>query len=244
MARPRARLIVAALLAAVAATATAARAETVDVALVLALDSSSSVNRDEFFLQSQGIAAAFADPAVQAAIAGGPNRRIAVAVLEWSSPGRQHLDIGWQVVTAETAAAFGETLGNSPRYIEGGGTAIGAALGRAGLVMDNLPFQALRRVIDLSGDGKTSAGPPARLARDALVARGITVNGLAVVNEEADVDSFYAAEVIGGPGAFVEVATDYEDFTRAIKRKLLRELTTEPMVAALTDPRPVTEPRP
>lgn len=243
MARPRARLIAGAVLLAALGFGQA-RAETVDVALVLALDSSSSVNRDEFFLQSQGIAAAFADPEVQAAIASGPNRKVAVALLEWSSPGRQHLDIGWQIVTADNAAAFAETVGNSPRYIEGGGTAIGAALGRAGIVMANLPFQALRQVVDLSGDGKTSAGPPAPLARDALVAQGITVNGLAVINEEADVDRFYAENVIGGPGAFVEVAADYDDFIHAIKRKLIRELTTEPMVASLSPGQPLTPARP
>lgn len=209
-----------------------------DVALLLALDASSSVDRDEYFLQTQGISEAFADPEVQAAIAAGPSRTIAVAVLSWSHPTRQHLDLGWQKVTAETAPAFAETMANLPRYVEGGGTALGAALGRAGIIMDNVPFQAMRRVIDVSGDGKTSAGPLPAPIRDALVARGVTVNGLAIVNEEADVDSYYTAEVIGGPGAFVEVARDYEDFRRAIKRKLLRELRQEPLVAELTAPRP------
>lgn len=237
MARARARLIGLALAAALLAAAPA-RAETVDVALVLALDSSSSVDRDEFFLQCEGIATAFADAEVQAAIAAGPNRAIAVAVLEWSQPGRARVDLGWQKVTAENAPAFAEAMFNNPRYIEGGGTGVGAALFRAGALMDQVPFQASRRVIDLSGDGKNSAGPPAAPVRDALIARGITVNALAVVNAEADVDDYYRAEVIGGPGAFVEVARDYEDFVNAIKRKLLRELKTEALVATLTPARP------
>lgn len=236
MAGAGARLALAAAL--LLAGAGAARAEAVDVALVLALDSSSSVDRDEFFLQGQGLAAAFADAEVQAAIAAGPNKAIAVAVLEWSRPSRQHLDFGWQKVTADSAPAFAEALANSPRYIEGGGTAVGAALARAGRLLGGVPFQPLRRVIDLSGDGKTSAGPPPAPVRDALVASGVTVNALAIVNAEADVDDYFRAEVIGGPGAFVEVARDYEDFVAAIKRKLLRELRGEPLLAAVTPDRP------
>ncbi|MFA5123657.1 DUF1194 domain-containing protein [Zavarzinia sp.] len=236
MARAGARLIAG--LAVLAALCGAARAETVDVALVLALDSSSSVNPDEYLLQVQGLAAAFASPEVQAAIDAGPNKAIAVAVVEWSSPGRQHLDIDWQRVTASDAPALAETFGNMPRYVEGGGTAVGAGLNRAGVVLTTVPFQATRRVIDLSGDGKNSAGPPPDPVRDSLVASGVTINALAILNEEADVDRFFAASVIGGPGAFVERAQDYEDFIEAIKRKLLREIRGEELVAALTSARP------
>ncbi len=236
MARAGARLIL--LLSALAAFGGAARAETVDLALVLALDSSSSVNPDEYLLQAQGLAAAFASPEVQAAIDAGPNKAIAVAVIEWSNPGRQHLDIGWRKVTAADAPALADDLGNMPRYVEGGGTAVGAGLARAGALVDAVPFQAARRVIDLSGDGKNSAGPPPAPVRDALIARGVTVNALAILNEEADVDRFFAENVIGGPGAFIERARDYEDFVEAIKRKLLREIRGEEMVAALTPARP------
>lgn len=237
MAGPGARLIGRlALVGALCLPAAGRAADQVDVALLLALDSSSSVNRDEFFLQTQGIAAAFADPEVQAAIDSGPRRAIAVAIMEWSHPTRQNLSLDWQVVTAGNAGAYAEQLNNMPRYVEGGGTAVGAALLRAGALLDRAPYQAGRKVIDLSGDGKTSAGPPAAPVRDSLVARGITVNALAVVNEERDVDSFFARNVIGGPGAFVEVAQDYDDFVNAIKRKLLRELKAEPLVAAVTPP--------
>ncbi|MCF4164964.1 DUF1194 domain-containing protein [Zavarzinia compransoris] len=232
MARLRLRLSAAAL--AFAAVVAPVRAETVDTALLLALDASSSVDREEYFLQTEGISIAFADEEIQAAIAAGPTGRIAVAVVSWSHPDRQSLDLDWRIVTAETAPAFAETMFNLPRNIEGGGTAVGAALLRAGQVMESLPFTAMRRVIDVSGDGKTSAGPLPAVPRDALIAQGITVNGLAIVNEEADVDDYYAAEVIGGPGAFVEVARDYEDFRRAIRRKLLRELRSDPLVAEMT----------
>ncbi|RJF86871.1 DUF1194 domain-containing protein [Oleomonas cavernae] len=237
MAGPGARLIGRLALLVALCLPAAGRAASVDVALVLALDSSSSVNRDEFFLQTQGIAAAFADPEVQAAIDAGPKGTIAVAIMEWSHPTRQNLSLDWQLVTAGNAAAYAESVSNMPRYIEGGGTAVGAALLRAGAVVDAVPHQAARKVIDLSGDGKTSAGPPAAPIRDSLVVRGITINALAVVNEEPDVDSFFARDVIGGPGAFVEVARDYDDFVNAIKRKLLRELKPEPLVAAIISPR-------
>lgn len=238
MAGSGARLIGLLALLALAPAPAVTQAPTVDVALVLAIDSSSSVNRDEFFLQTQGIAAAFADAEVQAAIDSGPHKAVAVTIMEWSHPTRQNQSMGWQIVTAASAGAYAEQIGNIPRYIEGGGTAIGSALLRAGVLVETAPVPAIRKVIDLSGDGKTSAGPPAAPIRDGLVARGITVNGLAVVNEEADVDDFFAANVIGGPGAFVEVAQDYDDFINAIKRKLLRELKHEPMVAAVTPARP------
>ncbi len=91
---------------------------------------------------------------------------------------------------------------------------------------------AERTVIDLSGDGSNNQGAPVGEARQAVLAAGITINGLAIVNEEPDLEQYYRSEVVGGPGAFALAARDYEDFSRAILRKLLREIEAVPVAAA------------
>ena len=207
-----------------------AGAATVDVALVLAIDSSSSVSADEFYLQTQGLAAAFADPEVAAAIGRGPEGAIAVAIVEWASPNRQEVNLVWTVVRPADLPALSAELADLPRLIDGGGTGLGAGLLAATALFAEAP-PATRRVIDVSGDGRTSAGPSAAAARDAAVAAGITVNGLAIVNEEPDLETFYRDNLKGGPDAFVLRARDYEDFTRAIRAKLLRELESSPLLS-------------
>jgi hypothetical protein len=214
----------------------AARADdAVDLALVLAIDSSSSVSADEFYLQTEGLAVAFADPEVQAAIGKGAHGAIAVAVMEWSDPGRQEVDVPWIVVTPANVGALATRFGDLPRLVDGGGTALGAGIAAAAALFENAP-PAARRVIDVSGDGRTSAGPVSAPARDAAVAQGIVVNGLAIINEEPDLVEFYRDNVIGGPGAFVIRAKDYEDFTEAVRAKLLREIEAPPLVSE--GPRP------
>ena len=207
-----------------------AKVATVDVALVLAIDSSSSVSADEFYLQTQGLAAAFADPEVQEAISRGPHGAIAVAIVEWANPDRQVANLVWRVVRPADLPALSAELTDLPRLIDGGGTGLGAGLLDATAMFAEAP-RATRRVIDVSGDGRTSAGPSAAAARDVAVAAGITVNGLAIVNEEPDLEAFYRDNVKGGPGAFVIRARDYEDFTRAIRAKLLRELESSPLLS-------------
>lgn len=197
----------------------------VDVNLVLAIDSSSSVDMDEYYLQLEGYAAAFADPDLWEAIAAGPARAIAVALFEWSGSGQQVVNFEWRVLDSpEALQGFAEELALAPRFVLGGETAIGDALVFAGRLLDEAPTRADRRVVDLSGDGAANRGTPPRRARDALVARGITVNALAVTNLEDDLETYYAREVIGGAGSFVLAARDYEDFRGVIRRKLLREL--------------------
>lgn len=214
----------------------AAQAQAVDLALVLALDASSSVNPDEFYLQTYGLSLAFADPQVQDAIARGPSGAIAVALVQWSAPDRQTLALGWQRVTRDSAPALAETLANLARYIEGGGTAPGSALAFAGAVFERLPFPAGRRVIDVSGDGKATSGPDPALLRDALVARGLTINGLAILNEERDVGRYYEDRLSGGPGAFVMTANSYDDYLTAIRTKLLCEIGNQPLLSLLVRP--------
>jgi hypothetical protein len=223
--RPRASLLLAVLLLGVAS---AARAETVDTALVLALDVSLSVDEHEYELQRDGIAAAFEDPALMAAVAGGKNHAIDVLVLEWSDPEIQVVTVDWTRVTdAASANAFAAKVRATKRSSQGL-TAIGNALMAAGAALERLPDEAARWVIDVSGDGMANIGVPSSEARDALLAKGITINGLVMLNDEPWVDGYYGENVVGGPGAFLMQVADYREFAAAIREKLLSEIVALP----------------
>jgi hypothetical protein len=131
----------------------------------------------------------------------------------------------WRVLdSAEALKRFAEELALAPRFVLGGETAIGEALLFAAELLDAAPTRATRLVVDVSGDGASNRGLPPATARADLVARGVTVNGLAVTNVEDGLEGYYAREVVGGAGSFVLAARDYEDFRGVIRRKLLREL--------------------
>jgi len=205
----------------------AARAEehAGDLQLVLAVDSSSSVSMDEYYLQLEGYARAFANPLLWEAIGALPLGRIAVALFEWSGPGQQVLNFEWRILDgAESTRRFAEELALAPRLVIGGETAIGDALAFAAALLEAAPGGPARMVVDVSGDGSSNRGLPVSVARAALLARGVVVNGLAVTNQEEGLESYYAREVIGGPGSFVLAAGDYDDFRDVILRKLLREI--------------------
>lgn len=207
-------------------------AEPVDVALVLAVDASSSVSREEFGLQMDGIAAAFRDPAVLRAIRGGPSGAIAVTLVEWSSPNQLWRAFPWTLVNGpESAEAIAVEIENTPRRFAAGGTAIGAALDFSLAQFEELPFPTGRRVIDVSGDGRNTHMPHVEDARDRAMALGVTVNGLPILSQEADIDRYFENYVIGGNGAFIEVATDYGAFAQAMARKLLREIRSDPLIS-------------
>jgi len=202
-----------------------ARAEPVDLELVLSVDSSGSIDAYEFTLQREGYARALTDPKVLAAIARGPNASIAVTLVEWSGPSISTIVVPWTRIAGITdAMAVAETLRKTSRTIHGGGTAVGAAILNATILFDGNVFQGTRRVIDVSGDGANNRGPAAEVPRDAAIARGITINGLPILGAEPFVDRYYRDSVIGGPGAFLIVARDFEDFARAVLEKLLNEL--------------------
>ena len=202
-------------------------ASDVDLQLVLAVDSSSSVSMDEYYLQLEGYAAAFRHPDLLKAIKSGPRRVIAVTLFEWSGPGRQTVNFPWRRLgDAADLDAFAAELAVAPRLVLGGETAIGDAIDFALDLFASSAFSGGRRVIDVSGDGASNQGRTVTAARDDALFQGVVVNGLAVLNEEPDVDTFYYRYVIGGPGAFVLSARDYSDFADAILRKLVREITT------------------
>ena len=203
----------------------------VDLQLVLAADASYSVDDREFALQMQGIARAFRDPEVQAAIIGGARGRIAVALMIWAESNRRKQITPWQVLDSPASAeAFAAMVAGLPRPFDGG-TGIGRAIMQAVWLLEKSGFESPRRVIDVSGDGRETtfrewSVTPAQ-AHVAAARRGITVNGLAVLSEEPDLARYYRENVIGGPGAFVMVARRIEDFAGAMRLKLIREIKGE-----------------
>jgi hypothetical protein len=201
-----------------------------DLALCLAVDGSASVDFAEFALMMGGLAAALRDPEIGAAFAAGPRGASLVALLLWSGPGAREVLIPWtRIGGAADAAAFGEAVEQAPRIVPAGGTAIGEAVAAGLALLAQAPGAPPRLVLDISGDGPSNAGRAPAVMRDLAVAGGVTVNGLAVLNEEPDLVAHYAEHVIGGPGAFVMDCADYADFAEAMRRKLLREARAAPV---------------
>jgi hypothetical protein len=199
----------------------------VDLQLVLAIDVSSSVDFREFSLEIEGYAQAFRHPDVQRAIRAGPTGRIAVIMVQWAGRNQQKVAIDWTIVgDSASADRFAAEIMDTPRLIEGA-TALGEAVLYAVNLFDEAPFPAPRRAIDVSGDGMNNEGQIVSVARDAAAGRGITINGLAIINEEKDLESHYREFLITGPNAFVIVARDFESFTEAVVKKLIREITGE-----------------
>ncbi len=203
----------------------------VDLELVLAVDASASVSGAEFELQIRGLAEAFRHRSVARAIRATGGLGLAVALFQWAGDRQQVLSIDWMTVRdAPTASRFAEEIETVIRSIAGD-TAIGSALEFGIGQLEGNGFDGRRKVIDVSGDGRNNHGSTVWLARDLAVARGITVNGLAILNEDPMLDRYYVANVIGGPGAFVMTANDYDAYRLAIVAKLVKEITGAPVAA-------------
>lgn len=202
----------------------------VDLELVLAIDSSDSVDAREYALQVGGLSEAFRDPGVQRAIADGPLGSVAVAVVEWSGRYQQVVQIPWtRIDGAAASAAFADQLSVLRRAFDEGVTSISGALDFASVQFAGNGFVSARRVIDISSDGVQNQGRRIDLARDAALARDVTINALVILNEMPDLQEYFGERVIGGFGAFVMVANDYPDYPEAIRRKLLREIGQTPV---------------
>jgi len=200
-------------------------AATVDVAIVLAVDCSWSVDETEYAQQIGGLADAFASRDVIDAIAAGANGRIAVTLMQWAAPGAQRVVIAWTVIEApEDALLLSARIAATPRMVGDGATSITAAITSGAGLHNARPVSALRQVIDISSDGINNTGGLPEPARDLAAARGITINGLTILNEVPYLHHYFRNHIIAGPGAFVEVADDYADYHHAIRRKLLREI--------------------
>lgn len=207
--------------------------EEVDLELVLAVDVSRSMDPDEQQIQREGYIGAFLDREVIGAIRSGVLGRIAVAYVEWAGAASQQIVVPWTVVSdAASAAAFSARLASAP--IEGHRrTSISNALTFSAALIENSGFSGTRQVIDISGDGPNNQGPGVEAARDAVLERGIVINGLPVVLkygtpagffEIPDLDAYYEDCVIGGFGAFIVSVRSADEFASAIRRKMVMEI--------------------
>ena len=207
-------------------------AEAVDVELVLAVDVSLSMSPTELEIQRDGYAAALTHERVLQAIAEGYHGRIAVAYFEWAGTTSHHIVVPWTIVaTREDAERVAGLLSAKPPN-SARRTSVSAALGFGADLFAESPFQGMKRVIDISGDGPNNQGPPVETVRDELVGQGITINGLPLMTnggytsayDVKDLDRYYTDCVIGGPGAFMIPVNDWSQFPEAVRRKLVLEL--------------------
>ncbi len=197
----------------------------VDVALLLAVDVSSSVNAAEFAIQMDGYAAAFRDNRFARAIGAGSSGAIAVAFMQWAGVFEQQVMLDWRVIrTPQQSRLVAAAIAAMPRFTVGPATSISAALDHARRVFTELPVTATRRVIDISGDGMNNAGRLPISARDEAIAAGIIINGLPLLTEEETLDEYYRKYVVGGVNSFTIPVRDYREFARGILAKLVREI--------------------
>jgi hypothetical protein len=204
--------------------------QTVALEIVLLVDVSASVNDEEFRLQAGGLSTALASPAVLAAIRALAPRGMAVCVVQWADHAHQRKSVDWTVLHRDTdALRLAGQIAAMPRLIDGGHTAIGDALGFALNEIRSNRYAGLRRVIDVSGDGRANDGRPLRTARREVLEHGITINGLAILNELPQLGKYFRRHLIGGDGAFVLTARRYTDFARAMRHKLEREIGSVPV---------------
>jgi hypothetical protein len=208
--------------------------EQVDLLLVLAADVSYSVNEREFELQREGHAKAITNPHVINAIQSGAIGRIAICFIEWSGEIFQTVVTSWTLIRdAEDARRFADKIIEAPRLFAEN-TSISTAIRFATAQIERAPFRSERRIIDLSGDGVNNAGGSVASARDEAVAKGITINGLAVLNEDlkehtnppGGLEDYYRRNVIGGAKSFVMVAENFDAFGSALVRKLSTEIAS------------------
>lgn len=196
-----------------------------DVALVLAVDCSYSVDSFEFRQQMEGVGEAFQRPEILQAISSGPRGRIAVSVFQWSNASNRQVVVPWTFLEGgEETLALGRKVGQLPRALAQGGTSISSALLFANALLIKGP-SAERLVVDVSSDGRNNTGISVTQVRDELVKQGIIINGLVIRNEWPTLDKYFENEVVGGKGHFVVAIENYDDYADAIYRKLLREIT-------------------
>jgi len=213
-----------------------ARAQNTDLLLVLAADVSRSIDEGEFELQRTGYAAALSDPRVLAAIRSGSNGMIAICFVEWSGAGEQMVVVDWTVIRDdEDAGGLSASILAAPRSFMGR-TSISGAIDFAMERFVAAKPRSNRRIIDVSGDGTNNSGRPVTEARDQAVAEGVTINGLAIINDKPNpgyafhtqppggLPEWYRQNVIGGPGSFLRVIDDFRSFADAMTNKLVNEI--------------------
>lgn len=230
------RCLIFTVLAALAPASTLAAEMKVDVALVLAVDVSRSMSPEELQIQRKGYAAAISSPEVVQAINLGAHGRIALMMFEWANDTHARLIVDWSLIeTQSDADTFSEKVLEDSSYGQRR-TSISGAIQRAASLLADVPYDAGRHVIDISGDGPNNHGAPVTSARDAAVESGIVINGLPLMTRGGvgfqfnipDLDVYYRRCVIGGPTSFVIPVTDWEQFPDAVRRKLILEIGGRP----------------
>jgi hypothetical protein len=197
----------------------------VALALVLAVDASGSVSDERFELQKQGYAAAFRNRQVLKSNRSLTTQSIAVTMTQWTGPELHVQTVDWTLAKDEASVdALADSIEASKRQLFGGGTSISGAIDYSRMLLGAGPFHGIRRVIDISGDGANNRGRAVTLARDEAVRDGISINGLPILALEPDLDRYYYDYVIGGPGAFMVPARNYDTFADAILKKLITEI--------------------
>jgi Ca-activated chloride channel family protein len=195
-----------------------------DLALVLAVDVSGSVDREEYRIQMDGLAAALRDGIVVDALV---DQDAMVTVVQWSGSSRQRQTVPWtQVSRPQHATLLADRIAADPRVWRNFSTAIGEALLLSIELLDQVP-DCRRKVIDVSGDGISNEGVVPQSLRPALRARRVTVNALAIETDEADLTAYFFENLIAGEGAFVITADGFADYPAQIRRKLQREVTRQ-----------------
>ena len=212
------------------------RAAGVDLEVILAADVSRSIDDGEFELQRKGYAAALTDPRVMKAIHATKSGAIGVSFIEWSGEEDQQVVLSWtEIRDEEDGGGAAAVILKAPRSFTGR-TSISAAIDYAKAYFAKAKWPATRRVIDVSGDGTSNSGRPITEARDQATASGITINGLAIINEQPNLGysahthppgglpAYYRQNVIGGPNAFLVVVKDFNSFADAMANKLAKEI--------------------
>lgn len=212
-----------------------AKAEEVDLELLLLVDVSRSMSASELELQRQGYVEALRSDAVASALGRALTGRMALAYVEWAGETRRRVIQDWRLIESRDDLLAVADLLETDRTTRQSRTSITAALRFGAGYFDDNGFEGMRRVIDISGDGPNNQGGLVTAARDAVVAQGITVNGLPLMTDDGafmridDLDRYYQLCVIGGPGAFVMPVTGWEDFAEAVTRKLVLEIAGAPV---------------
>ena len=216
------------------APAPASGMKQVDLKLVIATDVSRSINDEEADIQREGMAEAFTSAEVVKAIESGALGRIAVAMLDWSSPEFNRVVLDWTIIDGkQSAEAFANQVRNAPRT-PGRRTSISGAIEMGALMLEasEKNIIATRRVIDVSGDGPNNDGRPLSDAHKEVMMQKIIINGLPIMDENANgyypnLDKYFAGCVVGGTGAFVVVVRSFKDFGAAMRRKLILEISSD-----------------
>ncbi len=197
----------------------------VDLALVLAVDCSSSVDAGDYHLQMFGIAQALRSPKVLDAIESGENQRIAFALVQWSTRKSQRIIIKWrQLATQDDLFQTAREIELAERQWQIGGTGLAAAIDFSMALIAKLTVDAVRKVIDISGDGEENDEGDVASSRNAAIANGISINGLPILDGSRTIEAYYRYRVIGGPGSFLIPAANSSAFGEAMEQKLLREI--------------------